>query len=90
MAQEESFGKDFVALSNKVTLKEDKGESEQQLVQLDQVSEIKSGSKAGQKEQASSKSKHAAKRGKKSFRKNPLIEHVPSDETDLEISAINS
>lgn len=29
-------------------------------------------------------------KAKKSFRKNPLLEHVPSDETDLEISEINS
>jgi hypothetical protein len=54
------------------------------------VSEQKSGQKASQKAHGSLGSKHAAKKGKRSFRKNPLIEHVPSDETDLEISAINA
>jgi len=33
--------------------------------------------------------KARARKGKRTYKKNPLLEHVPSDETDAEISSIN-
>ena len=38
---------------------------------------------------AQTSSKRSRRKGKKGYAKNPILDHVPSDATDLEITAIN-
>ena len=56
---------------------------DEQLIQIESQMEGKSKELSGTKLQQ-------RKKGKKSFRRNPLLDHAPSDVTDLEITAINS
>jgi len=62
------------------------------LVQLEQQEERRQLGERKRKESGKKRlhEKQNTKKGKRKFRRNPLLEHVPSDETDLEISEINS